>query len=218
METEKEFIQGFKEQFSDIEDPRQLSKVAHPLMEIFFLAILAVAGGATSWSNIQMFGKIHLSVLMKYYPFEMGIPSKHTIRRVFEMLDPKYMNQILLKFFSKNLNESHFAIDGKALRGSRYKESRAIHFLNVYAVNSGLTLFGKAIDRKDNEITAIPEAIECLSLKGAVVTIDAMGCQKSITKQIIEKEGDYVLSLKENHPTLYNQVVCAFAAEAIMDP
>ena len=118
------------------------------------------------------------------------------------------------KYFTQDLDltGNHVAIDGKSLKGSSHNGSRALHFLNVYASDSGLTLFGKEVDAKTNEITAIPEAIDALDLKGATVTIDAMGCQKAIAQQIIDKEADCIFELKENHVALYNEVETVLVA------
>ena len=216
MQSMKEFIAGFEECFKPLEDTRQRSKIDYPLIEILFLSIAAVAGGADSWNMIEAFGKINLPVFREYYPFKQGAPSDDTIRRLFEMLDPKHLNEALRQYFTKDLNLSgeHIAIDGKSLRGSRHNGSKALHFLNVYASGSGITLFGKEVDAKTNEITVIPEAIDLLDLKGATVTIDAMGCQKNIAQKIIDKEADYIFGLKENHVALYTQVETAFKTNA----
>ncbi|WP_425364149.1 ISAs1 family transposase [Candidatus Tisiphia endosymbiont of Hybos culiciformis] len=182
-------------------------------MELVFLAIVAVAARAESWEEIEEFGKAHIDTLREYFPFENGTPSDCTIRRFFTSLDSSQLNKVLVKYFTNNLSEKHYAIDGKTLRGTKHEGIRALHFLNVYAAESGITLFGKVIDSKKNEITSIPEAIECLDIKGAIVSIDAMGCQKNIAKQIVEKEGEYILGLKMNHPGLYNEVEKAFQTE-----
>lgn len=115
MESEKEFLAGFEECFGTIKDKRQGSKIDHPLIEILFLSVVAVAGGAFSWGMIEGFGKAHLEVLRAYYPFKNGAPSDDTIRRVFEAIDPVNMNAILQQYFAKGLDLSgkHVAIDGK---------------------------------------------------------------------------------------------------------
>ena len=216
MQSEKEFLQGFEECFGAIKDGRQASKIDHPLIEILFLSVVAVAGGAFSWGMIEYFGKAHLPILRSYYPFKNGTPSDDTIRRVFEAIDPENMNGLLQQYFTKDLNleGKHVAIDGKTLRGSRYNNTRAVHMLNVYASGSGLTLFGKTVEAKTNEITAIPEALDLLDLKGSTITIDAMGCQRHIAQKIIDKEADYILGLKENQVALYNEVEKAFSSNA----
>lgn len=213
MLKEKEFIKSFAEHFCDIKEHRQESKIAYPLIELLFLAVVAVAARAESWEEIEEFGKAHIDTLREYLPFKNGSPSDCTIRSFITRCDSKQLNKVLVKYFNHDLNEKHYVIDGKTLRGSKYKDSRALHFLNVYAAESGVTLFGQAIDSKDNEITAIPEVIECLDIKNAIVTIDAMGCQKNIAKQIVEKEADYILGLKMNHPGLYNEVEKSFQVD-----
>jgi predicted transposase YbfD/YdcC len=222
MKTIKEFVAGFEQQFSEINDPRENSKITYPIIEILFLAIVAVAGQAESWEEIEEFGKAHIAVLREYLPYAKGTPSDDTIRRFFEAIDPSEMNNVLIKTFGdkeseeeqENINK-HYIIDGKTLRGSRWKEKNAFHFLNVYAAHLGLTIYGKDIDSKENEITAIPEALSSLNLEGAIVSIDAIGCQKSIAKQITEKQGDYIFGLKLNHAYFYNAVEKAFSTNAI---
>jgi predicted transposase YbfD/YdcC len=216
MQTQKEFLQGFEECFELVNDTRQASKIDYPLIEILFLSVVAIAGGAFSFGMIEGFGKAHLEILKSYYPFENGSPSDDTIRRVFEAVDPENMNEVLQQYFTKEWESegNHIAIDGKTLKGSRSKGNRALHMLNVYASDSGLTLFGKIVEAKTNEITAIPEAIELLDLKGATITIDAMGCQKNIAQKIIDKEADYILGLKKNHIALYNEVAKVFSSNA----
>lgn len=216
MQSEKEFLQGFEECFGEIKDSRQGSKIDYPLIEILFLSVVAVAGGAFTWGMIEYFGKAHLEILRSYYPFKNGAPSDDTIRRVFEAVDPENMNELLQKYFTQGLklDGKHVAIDGKALRGSRRNNTRALHMLNVYASGSGLTLFGKTVEAKTNEITAIPEALELLDLKGSTITIDAMGCQRNIAQKIIDKEANYILGLKENQASLYHEVEKAFRSNA----
>ena len=223
MLTTQEFMNGFEKQFEDVNDPRQAGKITYPMIEILFLAVVAVAGKAEDWEDIEDFGEAHLEVLREYLPFKDGTPSNDTIRRFFGSIDPKEMNQVLIKNFGskdkkcaeENGIDRHYAIDGKTLRGSRFKDASAFHFLNVYAAHSGLTLYGKVIDEKKNEISALPEAIECLDLEGAIVSIDAMGCQKSIAKQITDKKADYIFGLKLNHAYFYNEVEKAFATNAV---
>lgn len=214
MQSEKEFLRGFEECFDKLEDKRQKGKIDYPLLEILFLGIVAVAGRASNWKEIEFFGKANLELLRQYYPFNNGAPSDDTIRRTFDALEVEGLNSLLKDYFAPNLEAEHIAIDGKTLRGSGNNGKRALHFLNVYASCSGITLFGKPIDEKNNEITAIPEAIDALDIKGAIVTIDAMGCQKSIAKQIRVKEADYIFGLKGNHTTLHNEVKTAFETNA----
>ena len=208
MQSLKQFIAEFEECCSVIEDPRQASKIDYPIVEILFLAIVAMAAGAMSWGMIEEFGQIYIETLRQYYPFVKGAPSDDTIRRMFEMFDPKHLNEFLMKYFvpKVDMEDEQLSIDGKSLKGSKRNRSRPLHFINVYATNAGLTLFGKEVDEKTNEIKAIPEALDALDIKGTVVTIDAMGCQKEIAKKITDKGADYIFGLKENQPTLYSAV------------
>ena len=215
MQSEKEFLTWFDEYFSAVKDSRQQSKVDYPLIEILFLAIVVIAGGADSWETIEGFGKAYLEELRQYYSFKNETPSDDTIRRVFEIIDPENMNTILSSYFSRDLIDEHIAIDGKSLRSSGSNGARDLHFLNGSMQRVlALHVYGKTVDAKTNEITAIPEAIEVLDLKGSVVTIDAMGCQKNIARQIINKGGNYIFGLKENHVTLYHEVKQVFASNA----
>jgi predicted transposase YbfD/YdcC len=216
MQTEKEFLDGFEGCFGKVKDKRQASKAVYPLIEILLLSISAVAAGAFSWEMIEEFGKINLSHFRKYYPFTNGVPSDDTIRRLFERICPEELGYALKAYFTRNLDleGEDIAIDGKTLRGSKKNRPRAIHFLNVYASGSGITLFGKEVDSKTNEITAIPEAIKLLDIKGATVTIDAMGCQKSIAELIRAKEADYIFGLKGNHTSLHEEVKTLFSTKA----
>jgi predicted transposase YbfD/YdcC len=217
MQSIKEFISGFEGHFESLSDTRQESKIDYPLIEILFLAIVAVAGGADSWELIESFGESHLEVLREYYPFAKGSPSDDTIRRLFEALDPDGLNKALHQYFAQDLDLGgrHVAIDGKSAKGSARDGLRALHMLNVYASESGITLFSKEVGAKTNEITVIPEAIDLLDLQGSTVTIDAMGCQKDIAQKIIDKGGDYIFGLKENQATLCAQVETAFKTNAV---
>jgi predicted transposase YbfD/YdcC len=211
MTTTNEFLEGFIDHFSSIKDHRQQSKVFYPVIEIIFTAVVAIAAKAETWEEIEAFAKTNLSVLREYFPFKKGIPSDDTIRRFFRHTDSSYLNVALGKYFGKDTAGDHFAIDGKSLRGSKTQENRALHLLNIYAAESGITLYGKEVDAKQNEITAIPEALEAIDIRGGTVTIDAMGCQKLIAKLIVEKEADYILALKENHGYFYKEIVRKFA-------
>src|ERR1700677_4435387 len=143
MQTIKEFIAGFEECFGEIKDERRQIRVAHPLIEILFLTIVASAAGAGSWGAIEDFGLLHLQLFREYYPFKHGIPSDDTVRRVFEILNPESLNHALKTYFTQGLDLAgqHVAIDGKTLRGAIGNSERALHFLNVYASASGLTLY-----------------------------------------------------------------------------
>ena len=197
--------------FSNIDDPRQQGKVAHKLFDILFLTISAVIAGSQGWEEIEDFAHDRLDWLRKFVPFENGIPKHDTIARVISNID-------MVKFqlsFSKWMQDCHqatngqvIAIDGKRLKGSFNQPDRkdAIHMVSAFACRNGVVLGQQKTDCKSNEITAIPILLDLLDIKGCLVTIDAMGCQKAIAQKILDKEANYLLALKGNQPTLFNQV------------
>jgi predicted transposase YbfD/YdcC len=199
------------EHFSSIDDPRQQGKVQHPLFDILFLTISAVIAGCQGWEEIEDFAHDKLSWLRKFIALSNGVPRHDTIARVISRID---MTQFQASFSqwmqscSELTDGSVVAIDGKRLKGSFKQPDRkdAIHIVSAFACENGVTLGQCKTDSKSNEITAIPELLKLLELKDCLVTIDAMGCQKEIGKQIIEKEADYLLALKANQSSLFEQV------------
>jgi predicted transposase YbfD/YdcC len=202
--------------FSEIEDPRIERTRAHDLLDILVLAVLAVIGGAEGWEDIEDFGTSKFGWLRQFSKFRNGIPSHDTISRVFRMLKPGVFQTAFTEWVDGlDLGvEGHIAIDGKSLRRSHDHSSfkKMLHSVSAWSVTNSVTLGQQAVDEKSNEITAIPELLKSLQLKGAIVTIDAMGCQKNIAAQIVDGEGDYVLALKDNHPQLCNAVEEFFKA------
>lgn len=165
---------------------------------------------AQSWEDIQDFGEAKIEFLKKYLPYKNGIPPHDTFARVFSLIDPKRFKSCFTTW-TKNLQlqiSEVVSIDGKTLRGSFDKgdDQKAIHIVSAFASNARLVLGQEKFSEKSNEITAIPQLLDVLFLKGAIVTIDAVGCQKSIASQIREKEADYVLALKGNYGDLHNDV------------
>lgn len=199
--------------FSELKDPRRTTSghYYYPLNEILFLTITAVLSGFETWSLIQIFGEEKISWLRNYFPFKEGIPSEFVLRNVFSKLDTKSFNSCFIKWIntiSKLTKGEVVAIDGKTVRGSGKADipHSALHIVSAYATENRLCLGQKVVDKKKNEIIAIPELLELLVLKGCIVTIDAMGCQKAIAKNIIEAEADYILMVKDNQPELASQV------------
>lgn len=194
----------------DISDPRMKGKVHHPLTTIIFVALCGVLCGCESWSDIKDYCKTKKEWLSQYVSLVNGIPSSDTFRRVFTLLDPNNIEYILRTHASdlvgKGKASEQIAVDGKALCGSRKLDLQCLYSVSAWCHANGLVLGEKQTDNKSNEITAIPLLLESLELKGSTVTIDAAGCQKSITKLIVEKKGNYVLGLKLNHPKLYKAV------------
>jgi predicted transposase YbfD/YdcC len=193
----------------DFIDPRDQKKVVYSLSSIIFITLCAVLCGAESWSDVADFGEVKKEWLCDYVDLSTGIPSAWTFRRIFILLEPENL-EWLLRTHALNIisgkQEDQIAIDGKALRGSAGKGLRALQSVSAWSEKNNVVLAETAVEQKSNEITAIPAILDLLKLKGCTVSIDAMGCQRDIVEKIIEKEGDYVLGLKKNQPSLYEAV------------
>ncbi len=204
----------FVEHFSTITDPRQKGKILYPLKEIFILLLCAVLSNANDFEAIALYGEEKIDFLRQFSAFKNGIPRHDTISNILGALNPK---QFQKSFFSwvrglAGTLQGVVAIDGKTLRGSfdDWNSQKAIHVVSAWATETNLVLGQLKVEEKTNEITAIPDLLDLLSIKGCIVTIDAMGCQKEIAKKITEKKADYVLALKDNQPTLSEDVQLAF--------
>src|SRR4051794_1527305 len=202
--------------FADLTDPRVDRSRLHELLDIVAIAICAVVAGAESWDDIEDFGNVKHDWLKTFLDLPNGIPSHDTFRRLFERLDPGEFRKGFLSWIEA-LHEATerqvVAIDGKTLRRSfdRAKGRSALHMVHAWATANHLLLGQVAVDDKSNEITAIPKLLEMLGIAGAIVTIDAMGCQKEIARTIRGREADYILALKANHQRLFEQVVAFWA-------
>jgi predicted transposase YbfD/YdcC len=211
--------------FADLPDPRREQGRIHRLDEILFIATCAVLCGADNWVQIADYAHSKIDWLKTFLTLPGGIPSHDTFRRVFCLIDPLafqkgfsawitalMQRQGLTPLTTDPAGLKPIAIDGKVQRGSarRTVSRSALHVVSAWAVENRLTLGQVATDAKSNEITAIPELLELLDLKGAVVTIDAMGCQKEIAAAIIDGEGQYLLAVKENQPHLYEDIGRSF--------
>jgi len=209
---------SFAHHFADLTDPRIDRSRLHELLDIVAIAICAVVAGADSWDDIEDFGHAKLGWLRTFLSLPNGIPSHDTFRRVFERLDPEEFQRCFLGWIEA-LHEATgrqvVAIDGKTLRRSfdRANGKSALHLVHAWAVSNHLLLGQVAVGEKSNEITAIPRLLKMLEVSGAIVTIDAMGCQKEIARTIRGRQADYLLALKGNHERLLEQVV-AFWQEA----
>jgi predicted transposase YbfD/YdcC len=197
--------------FQTLADPRLERSRLHDLLDIVAITLCAVICGADSWVDVHKYGQAKQDWLKGFLRLPNGIPSHDTFGRFFAALDPDQFQACFASWVAEVaevLGLKHIAIDGKTLRRShnRKKGQSALHLVSAWAVQSNLSLGQEAVDQKSNEITAIPKLLELLDLQGALVTIDAMGCQKAIAEQITQQHGDYVLSVKENQPTLYEQV------------
>jgi predicted transposase YbfD/YdcC len=209
-------IEVLIEQFRELDEPRVEGRTDHDLLDILVLALCAVMAGAEGWDDIEDWGRARESWLRRYLKLRNGIPGHDTIRRVFEAISPQQLDACFAAWMAQvcpAVAGRVIAIDGKSLRGAACaaRGLRALHQVSAYAAEYGLTLGQRACEEKSNEITAIGDLLPTLALDGAVVTIDAMGCQTAIAEKIIEREADYVLGLKENQGHLYEDVERLFA-------
>jgi len=206
---------GIAEHFGQVKDPRRYN-VDHLLIDIITISICAVICGADSWVEIEEFGRAKETWFRTFLKLPKGIPSHDTFGRVFAIIDPQQFQRGFMSWIeaiSVLTQGEVIAIDGKRLRRSHdnHAGKKAIHMVSAWASANSLVLGQLKTDEKSNEITAIPKLLKLLSLKGCIVTIDAMGCQTEIAKLIVEGEGDYVLALKGNHGTLHKDVQELFA-------
>jgi len=195
---------SFISHFSKISDPRINRCKIYSLIEILFLSISAVLSGASGWEEIEDFGHSKLSWLRQFLPFSAGIPRHDTIARVICRLKSDEIEAFFKSWIASLLKETGsdvIAIDGKTARGSFTTKDRknALHMVSAWSCRHQLVLGQTAVNEKSNEITAIPELLSLLDIEKSIITLDAMGCQHEIAKQIIQKNADYVLALKGNH-------------------
>jgi predicted transposase YbfD/YdcC len=201
--------------FDELEDPRMDRTKLHALSDILFITLCAVICGADSWTEVELFGYSKQEWLRQFLPLANGIPSHDTFGRVFGRLDPIQLERCFLNWMSVLAKASKgrlIAIDGKTLRHSFDKANKrsAIHMVSAWCEANKLVLGQLATEEKSNEITAIPRLLEMLSVEDAVVTIDAMGCQRAIAEKIVKQGGNYVLAVKENQPALHEAVKGVF--------
>lgn len=203
--------QRLKDCFACLKDPRVERTRLHQLGDILTIAILAVLAGGNGWEDMEVYGLSKQAWLSTFLPLPNGIPSADTFRRVFERLNPQQFEHCFEQWVNQlvqDLGIQVIAIDGKKLRGSydRQSGSKALHFVSAWSSEHRLVLAQTKVENKSNEITAIPALLELLNLSGCIVTLDAMGTQKSLATQIQQAQADYILCLKANHPTLFQQV------------
>ncbi|MCC0033916.1 ISAs1 family transposase [Pseudaminobacter salicylatoxidans] len=199
----------FLDHFSDLSDPRQLSKVIYPLDEILLLSLLAVVAGAETFTGIAEFGRLKPDLLRRFRPFANGTPDHDRIGEVFAALDAEHFQKCFVHWVAAltDIPEGVIAIDGKTSRRSGKKGGHnPIHMVSAFAAQQRLVLGQVKVEQKSNEIVAIPKLLEMLAIEGAIITIDAMGCQRDIASKIIDKKADYVLALKGNQGTLREDV------------
>lgn len=197
--------------FSKMKDPRLERNKLHLLIDIIVITICAVICHCETWDEIALYGKYKIKWLKKFLSLPNGIPSHDTFRRVFLLLDPKQLQECFASWVKSMQTDEEgeiISIDGKTIRRSFDKKDgkHAIHMVNAWANKNRLVLGQIKTDDKSNEITAIPELLKLLDIKGCLVTLDAMGCQKKIAKKIIEAKANYLFSLKGNHEIIHDNV------------
>ena len=200
--------------FRKLKDPRRAHRRLHLLQDVIVIALCATIAGAQDWQEIETFGRKRRDWLKRFLKLPHGIPSHDTFERVFDRLNPQAFQACFrgwVQALQQALGIEHVAIDGKTLRGSGSAQLGPLHLVSAWATAQRLSLGQVAVDAKSNEITAIPALLELLDLKGALVTIDAMGCQKAIARKVIDQGGDYILTVKENQEHLRADIQEALA-------
>jgi predicted transposase YbfD/YdcC len=203
-------VRSLADHFADLPDPRLDRHKQHALLDLIVIAVSAIVCGADTWVDVEKFGRAKRTWFQTFLTLPNGIPSHDTFGRVFALLDPAAFAACFGTWMAAacaRLGLDHVAIDGKAMRGSRGgPRGTAAHVVSAFATAHGLALGQRAVADKSNEITAIPELLKVLDITGALVTIDAMGCQTKIAAQVRANGADYLLAVKANQPTLHADI------------
>lgn len=204
----------FEKHLECIDDPRH-HNIRHLLYDMLMISLCAIISGAEAWTQVAEYGRSKTDWFKKFLKLPNGIPSHDTFGRLFASLEPKQFQEFFANWvqdISNCLKDKTVCIDGKTLCGSHDKINGkpSIHMVSAWASQIGLVLGQLKTDCKSNEITAIPELIKTLALEGAVITIDAMGCQKKITHTIIDKKADYIIQVKDNQKNLHKDIALFF--------
>ena len=211
----------FLKYFKDMPDPRQPGKVTYPLDEVLLLCLLAVLAGAETFVDIARFGATKLPLLRRFRPFRDGTPSHDHLGDIFATLDAEHFQRCFVAWVAAltGVPEGVIAIDGKTSRRSYQKKGgkAPIHMVSAFAARQRLVLGQVKVAEKSNEIIAIPKLLDMLAIEGAIVTIDAMGCQRDIAQKIVDKKADYVLALKGNQGSLREDVEVFVAEQKAKD-
>jgi predicted transposase YbfD/YdcC len=198
--------------FTALPDPRHNRNKKHALIDIVILSIVAILSGAESWDSIELFGKTNIAFLKQFLSLKNGIPSHDTINRVFSIINPKAFEQLFAQWAQeikdKGIIEKVVAIDGKTMRRTKdtLHHQDPVHLVSAWAVNNGICLAQCKTGIRDNEIGTIPKVLQLLDIKGTIITIDAIGTQKTIVKQIRKAQADYILPVKANQKDLLKNV------------
>jgi predicted transposase YbfD/YdcC len=199
----------FLEYFRDLPDPRQRGKVVYPLDEVLLLCLLAVLAGADTFVDIARFGVKKIELLRRFRPFANGTPSHDHLGDIFATLDAEQFQRCFVSWVATltGIAADVVAIDGKTLRRAKAKDAKmAIHVVSAFAARQRLVLGQVKVAEKSNEIVAIPKLLAMMAIEGAIVTIDAIGCQRAIARQIVDQKADYILALKGNQTSLHADI------------
>ncbi len=212
LDLRRGFPEGL-EMFDILEDPRSSNATLHPFGSLIFIALSAIICGMDTCEDFVRFAKAREKWLKNWVALPNGIPCANTFLRLFAAIDPAVFGECLIAYvttLAPDLKGRLVNIDGKTLRGSRKADESTVQIVSAWAQHNGLTLAQQAVDKKSNEITAVPKLLRLLNLQGAIVTLDAMGAQRKIAIEIIHHGADYLLALKGNQETLHNEVKAFF--------
>ena len=210
----KRNVRELREVFQQVDDPRS-RKPIHCLTDMIFIAICAAICGCDSWTDVESFGKEKQGWLKKFLWLKNGIPSHDTFSRVFAALNDDQMCQALTRWLSelgKSAHGQHIAIDGKTMRRSfdTGNGTGALHLVNAWATELGICFGQHAVDQNSNEITAVPQLLDLIEIEGAIITLDAMHCQHDTAQTIVQRGANYLITVKDNQPTLAADIKQAF--------
>lgn len=206
-------IEVLKEEIKGIQEPRRTryGNIRHKLEDIIIIGLCAIICQGEDYVDMEAFGKEREALLKTFLELPNGIPDSDTFRRVFERLDPAELSKCLTNWLETTREKrSVVAVDGKTIRGSENANHKAYHVVSAFVAKNQITLGEIALSEKSNEITAVPELLKLVDIEDAIVTADAMSCQKKIVEGITAKNADYVIGLKENQPALYEDVKLYF--------
>lgn len=222
MVAEKPIYLGVFAFFESVPEPRVERTRLHPLVNILIIAMLTMICVGEGWEDMEEFGLGKEAWLGTFLDLKHGIPSADTFRRVLSAMNPKAFNACFIAWvqaLSLGTSGKLIAIDGKTIRHSfdRATDQKALHIVSAWIAENRLTLGQIATEEKSNEITAIPKLLELLDIRGATITVDAMGCQRAIAEKVIDQGGDYVMGLKGNQETAHKEVAEYFADASAKD-
>ena len=212
---------NFLDDFTQIDDPRSQRNQLFSIEEILLVTLCAVICGAEGWQDVEDYGKLKITHLRQFLEYKNGVPSDDTVRRFYRHINPDKFEQLFRDWvgtIAKGADAKVIAIDGKSSRRSFDDNTNMLHVISAYSANARIVLGQEKVSEKSNEITAIPKMLEWLDVKGHIITIDAMGCQVKIAQKILDKEGDYIFSLKSNQGNLCEDVREFFEDEDLTAP